>query len=293
MLPRMTERISTVEQDIHARGDLAAAHELLAMGHTQSSLRSAVGRKEIIRVRKGWYCLPSLAQPFQAAARVGGRLTCVSRATVAGLWIPPGDHGLHVAVTENSCQLRSTADYHQRLSEQTHVIVHWNDNRSSGSRYATDLKSALLRCCGCLDIESVYVLCESALFRRALSASDWISLLKETTNADRAKLSTVGSLSESGTESMFKFRSGAFGVRVRQQVQIGRDRVDFVLGERLVIEIDSVAHHDPTEDAKRDARLSVLGYRVLRFMYTQIVSDWSTVVAAIMAAISRGDHLAG
>lgn len=91
---------------------------------------------------------------------------------------------------------------------------------------------------------------------------------------------------------MFKFRSGAFGVRVRQQVQIGPDRVDFVLGERLVVEIDSVAHHDPTEDTKRDARLSVRGYRVLRFMYSQIVNDWEGVVAAIMAAISRGDHLA-
>jgi very-short-patch-repair endonuclease len=286
--------MTRLERDIHILGELAAMHELLGMGHTQMSVRSAVGRKEIVRVRKGWYCLPTLAGPFQAAARVGGRLTCVSRAAMAGLWIPPGDHGLHVAVSENAAGLRSTADYHQRLSAElgSRVVVHWNDDGTDGTRYSTGLGSALLRSCRCLDLESTFVLCESALVHRALSSEQWGALVAAVPEAIRPRLATAGSLSESGTESMFSFRSSIFGVRARQQVQIGPDRVDFVLGEKLVIEIDSIAHHDPTEDAKRDARLSVAGYRVLRFMYSQIVNDWARVVAAILAAISRGDHLA-
>jgi very-short-patch-repair endonuclease len=270
-------------------------HELLGLGHTQTSVRLAVGRKDIIRVRKGWYCLPSLAAPFQAAARVGGRLTCVSRAEVDGLWIPPGSHGLHVAVRENACQLRSTRDYHQRLAAEAGgpVVVHWNDDGAPDTRYSTHLSSALLRSCTCLDAESAFILCESALFQRALSAEQWGGILHEVPEALRRQLARATSLSESGTESMFSLRSDVFGIQVRQQVRLGPDRVDFLLGERLVVEIDSVAHHDPTEDCKRDARLGVLGYRVLRFMYSQIVNDWPQVHAAVMAAISRGDHLPG
>jgi very-short-patch-repair endonuclease len=149
-----------------------------------------------------------------------------------------------------------------------------------------------VRSSACLDIESAFVLCESALFKRLLSSGRWAALLDAAPSAVRAQLAVAGWLSESGTESMFSFRGSTFGVRIQQQVWVGPDRVDFLLGERLIVEIDSVAHHDPTEDAKRDARLSVLGHRVLRFMYTQIVSDWPRVEAAIMAAISRGDHLA-
>jgi very-short-patch-repair endonuclease len=286
--------VNKLQQDIQNLGNLAAMHELLQLGHSQTAVRSAVGGKEIIRVRKGWYCLPSLGAQFQAAARVGGRLTCVSLAETMGLWIPPNAHGLHLAVTENAAQLRSTADYHDRLASGTgsRVVVHWNDDRKSGTRYATDLVSSLARIPACLDVESAFVLAESALFQRVLTPVEWSQVLARVTKVDRGRLATAGSASESGSESMFLFRSGGFGARVRQQVQLGPDRVDFVIGDRLVIEIDSVAHHDPTEDAKRDARLSILGYRVLRFMYSQIVHDWPRVHAAVVAAISRGDHIA-
>lgn len=285
--------VNNAQRDIEDLGQLASMSELLARGHSQAFIRSSVGRGEIIRVRKGWYCLPTLSAPYQAAARVGGRLTCVSLAEATGLWIPPGTRRLHVAVTGNACQLRTTADYHQRLSVDSPdlVAVHWNDDRRAGTRYSTDLVSALARTSTCLGIESAFVLCESALFRRVLSQNQFAGVLDGVPNTARTRLALAGSLSESGTESLFSFRASGFGVRIRQQVWLGPDRVDFLLGERLVIEIDSVAHHDPTEGAKRDARLSVLGYRVLRFMYTQIVGDWPGVEAAVMAALSRGDHL--
>jgi very-short-patch-repair endonuclease len=82
------------------------------------------------------------------------------------------------------------------------------------------------------------------------------------------------------------------GVRFRQQVRIGRDRVDFLIGDRLVVEIDSTGYHDPVADAKRDARLSMRGYRVLRFHYDQVVNHWNEVLGSVLAALSRGDHLA-
>src|SRR5690606_11987522 len=95
--------------------------------------------------------------------------------------------------------------------------------------------------------------------------------------------------SGSVTEAVFLFRSPVFGVRVRQQVQIGPDRVDVVLGDRLVVELDSKEFHDKARDYARDARLSARGYRTLRFTYQQVMYEWPSVEAAVLAAIARGD----
>jgi very-short-patch-repair endonuclease len=71
--------------------------------------------------------------------------------------------------------------------------------------------------------------------------------------------------------------------------------VDFVIGERLVIEVDGAEYHtDPVRfeaDRRRDALLSARGYRVLRFSYRLVIDDWPTVETAVLAAVARGDHL--
>ncbi len=52
-------------------------------------------------------------------------------------------------------------------------------------------------------------------------------------------------------------------------------RVDLMIGERLIVEVDGREHHsDPVafeRDRVRDARLSALGYRVLRFSCNQVM----------------------
>ena len=68
--------------------------------------------------------------------------------------------------------------------------------------------------------------------------------------------------------------------------------MDFVIGESLVIEIDGSQHANYEQyvmDRDRDARLSILGKRCLRFTGRQVLRDWPTVLAAIEAAIVRGD----
>ncbi len=81
-----------------------------------------------------------------------------------------------------------------------------------------------------------------------------------------------------------------------RQVEIrGVGRVDFLVGERLVIEVDGREYHVDVErfenDRRRDALLSGLGFRVLRFSYEQVLRRWSEVAAAVFGAIARGDHL--
>jgi len=87
----------------------------------------------------------------------------------------------------------------------------------------------------------------------------------------------------------------ARGIPHSQQVRFaGVGRVDFVIGDGLVIEADSVEFHtDPASfenDRRRDALLTAQGFRVLRFSYRQIRERPAEVWAAIEAALMRGDH---
>ena len=70
--------------------------------------------------------------------------------------------------------------------------------------------------------------------------------------------------------------------------------MDFVIGDRLVLEVDGAEFHTTREafeeDRRRDAALRTAGYRVLRFSYAQVSERWNEVERAITAAIGDGDH---
>ena len=283
----------SLETDILGLGGLAATHELYARGYGKKMLRLAVHTGAIVRVRKGWYCRPDLAVELQQAARVGGRLACVSAARHYGLWVPGRPGALHVQVPPDACQLRSRSDYRRRLSDLAgqHVVVHWIAD-ATASRLLVSVPSCVEQVARTHPAEYGFVVAESALHQRKLGIGQWHRILAGLPRRLRRQLAAAGGLSESGTESMFGFRMRRIGVRFRQQVRIGRDRVDFLIGDRLVVEIDSTGYHDPVADMKRDARLSMRGYRVLRFHYDQVINHWSDVLGSVLAALSRGDHLA-
>ena len=74
----------------------------------------------------------------------------------------------------------------------------------------------------------------------------------------------------------------------------GVGHVDLLIGDALVIELDGREWHNDEDrfekDRRRDAQLSIRGYRVLRFSYKQVFERWSEVRAAIEASIGRNDH---
>ncbi|MEL4356596.1 MULTISPECIES: endonuclease domain-containing protein [unclassified Luteococcus] len=100
---------------------------------------------------------------------------------------------------------------------------------------------------------------------------------------------------ESGTESLTRLRLQRHGVLLQTQVQIGQiGRVDLLVGERLIIEVDSRAHHTGEEnyrkDRERDLQLRALGYIVVRLTYEQVMYRWDEVEPLILAMIRRGDQ---
>jgi len=121
-------------------------------------------------------------------------------------------------------------------------------------------------------------------------------LLSELPRAMRRALAAAGNKSESGGESLLLFDLRQLGFVLRQQVEIvGVGRVDFIIGERLIVEVDGYEFHserrDFEEDRRRDAVASSLGYRTLRFSHLQVERNDPIVKASILAALARGDHL--
>jgi very-short-patch-repair endonuclease len=76
----------------------------------------------------------------------------------------------------------------------------------------------------------------------------------------------------------------------RRQAPLGRYIVDFVCHEhRLIVELDGGVHNLPevaARDAERDLWLTGRGYRVMRFLNEQAVSDAPGVVQMILARVS-------
>ncbi len=87
----------------------------------------------------------------------------------------------------------------------------------------------------------------------------------------------------------------ALGISYRSQVAIdGVGKVDLLIGDRLVLEVDGEEWHSGAEayavDRERDLRLVELGYSVIRLTYDQVMDEWDRVIAAIRALVGRDEH---
>lgn len=279
-IPRLIDRL----------GGLAATHELYSAGFTRSQLVVLLRERRIRRVRQGWYARPGLHPDLLQAARVGGRLTCASALELHGVWSPPHTR-LHVAVPPNACQLRSPRSATQRLDRHD-VRVHWHRHECA-SRLIVTAVDALLDLAECAPPEMMRACADSAIRQRPHLRATIASALPALPAAHRHALLRADAICESGIESLFHERMRRMP-HLRRQVPIAPvGRVDFVIGERLVVEVDGFEYHSDREqfesDRRRDAVLSSMGYRVLRFSYRQVIDRWDEVEAAVWAAVARGD----
>ncbi|MGU3645208.1 endonuclease domain-containing protein [Microbacterium sp. C23T] len=81
---------------------------------------------------------------------------------------------------------------------------------------------------------------------------------------------------------------------MRSQIWIHGHRADFLIGDRLVVQIDG-GHHvglQRAEDVAHDAALMLLGHHVIRVTYVQVIERWPDVQDLIMRAVAQGLHRA-
>ena len=286
----------SITESVRRRGGLAATFELYEDGHTRRGLASAVHSGSIVRVRQGWFALKGTHPILLEAVRVGGRLTGLSALELQGFWSYPTDD-LHVAVHPHDARLRTRLDKTRRLADSPEpaTCVHWREH-AAGSRFMLAPVECLADVIACQTPDVVTAVADSVLFKRPRLVAEWNELVAGAAQCHQSHLAAVDGVCESGTESIFWFRTKKFGLTIARQVHIpGIGRVDFRVGPKLIIEVDGAAYHtDPVafhRDRHRDAVLSALGYRVLRFSYRQVLYAWPEVEAALVGAMLRGDHL--
>lgn len=231
-------------------------------------------------MRRGWYATSSASADVVTATRVGGRLTCLAALRHHGAWtLERWD--IHVRVADGIAVARVAG-----------VHLHWVPDRVGPGVDSVDeaLRTLLL----CADVRTIVVAVDSLANRRILSPSHLHAIL-ESSARGRQALRLHDSAAESGIETLLRLALRRHRVRARSQVVIvGVGRVDFLIGDRLVIEVDGYDwHSDPVQferDRARDRELVRLGFVVIRASYRQVTTDLDAVILAILAVVRRREH---
>lgn len=263
--------------------------ELTATGHARSEIAKALDSGAIQSVRRGVYVRLGVCEGVRDAAAHGGSIACVTAAEHWGLWTPEHEDKLHIGMPA-----------HARLHPHSGCacVVHWSDEpaRSGAFRIPT-VRVVLRQILRCQGLEAFFVVLESALRQDLLTETDLQWLRRRTNAAARGAIDYARRDADSGLESLLRWRLRNHGLLVRTQQRIvSVGRVDFVVGDRLIVEVDGVDNHDDAshrhKDLVRDAHAAAWGYVSLRFDYAMVVHDWPTVELAILGLVDRGVHLA-
>ncbi|WP_394277871.1 endonuclease domain-containing protein [Luteococcus sp.] len=252
-------------------------------GWQRRDIQRAVKEGSLLHVRRGWYGAPQADPRVLRAVKAGGALTCASALAHHGAW----------DVTGTLVHVRRDHNFTSPLSAGLKHCHSAGGTRGAPLRAVDDLATALRAAWGCLGPEELVQVCDSLLHRRMMTLDELAAILPRGRRTDL--LLRHCDLAESGTETLVRLRLRRRGIQLRPQVWITPgDRVDLLVGERLVIEVDSRAHHTGIErfsaDRERDLRLRSLGYTVVRLTYQQVVHGWPAVEQSLLAMVRRGDH---
>lgn len=142
----------------------------------------------------------------------------------------------------------------------------------------------------CLPRFDALVVWESAIQHRLTTAAQ-LRRVGWRGPTSRAMAQVVQDGSESVLETMAFHHLVDAGMLPRQQVPLLGHRVDLLLGERLVVQLDGFEFHSSAADRRRDmahdARLQLDGYLVLRFDYVAVVHEWGRSLAVIRSALAQ------
>lgn len=210
-------------------------------------------------------------------------ITCVTAAERQGLWVP--ERGTwHVAASPHA----------GRFQVPARTVVHWSTPLVPRQRDAVedDLSNALALIARCQPLETALVIWESALNQGVVDAQALARLPLPA--AAREVLARARPFADSGLETIVIHRLRWLNLPMLPQAWVLGHRVDLLIGERLVVQLDGASHTGArrTSDIEHDAQLTLRGYHVLRFSYEQIMERWEQVQAIIMEAVAQGLHRA-
>lgn len=276
-----TRPVVSVVSLLRTVGGIARTRAIVSLGCSEHRIARAVACGAVLRPRKGWLALPDADPELLFAVSHGVVLSCVSEAMRLGLWTVAPDRR-HVAA---SGAARANAP---------ECTVHWGAPvlpRSPGA-LADPIQNVLQFVAACRPFEEALVVWESALNRGLVDLARLRSLPYTGTAKRLAEVSRP--YADSGLESLVVSRLRWLRVRLVPQAHLFGHRVDLLIGERLVLQIDGATHTGAQRDADNafDALLRLRGYHVIRVGYAQVMEGWHEVQLLIMEAVAQGLHLA-
>lgn len=270
-----------VVRALKQRGGIARSLDLKRSGITETLIALAVASGAVDRPRRGWLSLPGADPELVSAVRQGVVLTCVTQAIRLGLWTMPFATR-HVAGTTTA------------RVDATESVVHWGRPvmpRPPGT-LVDPIENVLHYVASCQPFEHALVVWESALNRRLLDRQALERLPLKGRGLDLLDASRP--FSDSGLETIAASRLRWLRIRLTPQAHLFGRRVDLLIGDRLVLQIDGATHTGAqrSDDIAFDALLKMRGYHVIRAGYAQVMYEWQLVQSAIMEAVAQGLHLA-
>lgn len=267
--------------------------ELRAAGATITSIRGRIERGEIHRIINGWYGEAQTPGVVVLAMRIGGRLGCVSALELHGAWHPP-DCGVHVLFPSHASGRRSAG-----RDPGESIVRHWHDGATrTGAAFAVaPLELALSEALRCQPNHFLIAILDSLLHRRLITRNRLEAVVRRAPARVHHLLDHIDARSESGTESITRYRLAICGLASQIQVTLrSHDRLDLEIDGWLAIEIDGRQHHAReaafTKDRKRVVRVMREGRLVLQFSYATVVYEWDFVVDTIRAVMAQHAPLA-
>ena len=219
---------------------------------------------------------------------LGGRVAGSTAAPLHHLWTPP-DAPFTIEVSR-SAKVTAPADM---------TVIWRRESRPlSESLGVAPLKDTIRQLATTQPAPFVVAILDSALRTTGITTFEVAELALSVPAKYRWPFSFADGRPDSGSESVARSLLFLDGIVAMPQVRVpltDLDRLDLLIGDRLVVECDSEAHHGSPEqrvrDLRRDAALAVLGFIVLRFDYRQVLYEPDALLAAVRGYVSRGLHL--
>lgn len=260
---------------------IARSITLLRTGWTRHSIAKAVDSGQLIRPRKGWVARPTCDPQLLFAARSGLLISCATQAKRLGLW--SNEDRQHFAVRHRGAQSRPAG-----------AVLHWRAPivPRHPDALLDAIENVLDTVAHCLPVEEAIAVWDSALNKDLI---DYPRLARlPFTGVAKRVLAGASRFADSGLESYVRQRLAWLRLRIVPQAWVLGHRVDFLIGDRLVLQIDGSQHEgrQRRSDNGHDFELGQRGYEVIRVGYAEVVFDWPGVQLKIMQALALGRHKA-
>lgn len=281
-----------VVSTISALGGLASLEQLRDRGFDRADVLDARRAGKAFRVRRGWYAVPGADERAIQAVRIRGQLTCVSAARALGLWAMD-DGRLHVALPGNGGRLNPRVDGAPPAHLDPAVCVHWRATTVPGDA-RQPLRDILLHVVACQPPELALAVLDSAV-REGRCTLTGLQRLLQVSERGRVLADHIDPGAGSGGESIFRWKMRSSGIRIESQFRVGRlGPRDFLVGDRLIVEIDGREHHAQvagfTRDRRLDRELQAHGYDVIRFTSMEVTGEWDRVFNTVMRFVRCDRH---